>query len=163
ALNGLYFDQVHGWPLGRGIFTAPEEAQLRADLAAAGQPQGAGGATSASNQPPLYYMLESVPYWMSPSGDILERLELMRLLSALLAACTVLAIFLFLREIVPGTPWAWTVGALMVAFQPMFAFIGSGVQADNLLYLASALTFLALARAWRRGLTRRRAAAIGAA
>ena len=59
-----------------------------------------------------------------------------------MAAGTVLAIFLFLRELVPRTPWAWTVGALMVAFQPMFAFIGAGVQGDNLLYLASALTFL---------------------
>ena len=87
----------------------------------------------------------------------------MRLLSALMAACTVLAIYLFLREIIPRTPWTWTVGALMVAFEPMFAFIGAGVQGDNLLYLASALTFLATARAWRRGLTTRRGVAIGTA
>jgi 4-amino-4-deoxy-L-arabinose transferase-like glycosyltransferase len=63
----------------------------------------------------------------------------------------------------PRTPWAWTVGALMVAFQPTFDFIGAGVQGDNLLYLASALTFWALARAWRRGLTAGRSAAIGGA
>jgi 4-amino-4-deoxy-L-arabinose transferase-like glycosyltransferase len=50
----------------------------------------------------------------------------------------------------------------MVAFQPTFAFIGAGVNGDNLLFLASAATFFMLARAWKRGLTRRRAIAIGA-
>ena len=34
----------------------------------------------------------------------------LRLLSALLAAMTVLFVFLFLRELLPSTPWAWTVG-----------------------------------------------------
>ena len=80
----------------------------------------------------------------------------MRLLSALLAAGTVLAVFLFLRELLPSTPWAWTVGALMVAFQPMFDFIAAGVQGDNLLFFASTLTFLMLTRAYRRGLTTKR-------
>ena len=154
---------VIGQPaLSRGIFTEPQEQRLRAGIATSNDPLGPGGATVATAQPPLYYALEVIPYWLSPSNDIFARLELMRLLSALMAACTVLAIFLFLRELVPGTPWAWTVGALMVAFQPMFAFIGAGVQGDNLLYLASALTFLTTARAWRRGLTVRRGAAIGA-
>ena len=163
ALDGLNFYDVHGSTLNRGVFTVPADAALRAELAAANQPlKNSGAATAATNQPPLYYMLESIPYWLSPSNDILARLALMRLLSALMAAATVLAIFMFLRELVPGTPWAWTVGALMVAFQPMFAFIGAGVQADNLLYLGSALTFFALARAWRRGLTTRRALAVGA-
>jgi hypothetical protein len=80
-----------------------------------------------------------------------------------MAALTVLCIYMFLRELMPGTPWAWTVGALVVAFQPMFCFIGAGVQGDNLLFLASAATFLWLARAFRRGLTTRRAALIGGA
>ncbi len=62
----------------------------------------------------------------------------MRLLSALMAACTVLAVFMFLRELLPRTPWAWTVGALMVAFQPTFDFIAAGVHGDNLLFLTSA-------------------------
>ena len=119
--------------------------------------------TTATNQPPLYYALEAVPYWISPSNDLLTRLVFMRLLSALMAAGTVLAVFLFLRELLPHTPWAWTVGALMVAFQPMFDFIGAGVNGDNLLYLASALTIYAIARAYRRGLTTARSAAIGAA
>ncbi len=163
ALQATAFYSVYGTVAARGVFTVPEDKSLHAFLAANPNPLGAGGATPATNQPPLYYALEAVPYWLSPSNNILTRLAFMRLLSALMAAGTVLAVFMFLRELMPRTPWAWTVGALMVAFQPTFAFIGAGVQGDNLLYLGSALTFFALARAWRRGLTTRRSAAIGGA
>src|SRR3989442_8805732 len=87
----------------------------------------------------------------------------MRLLSALLAAGTVLAVFMFLRELAPAWSWAWTVGALVVAFQPTFDTIAGGVQADNLLFLTSAVVFWLLMRMYRRGLTMPRAIASGAA
>jgi 4-amino-4-deoxy-L-arabinose transferase-like glycosyltransferase len=161
ALQFLDFFAVIGRAGERGIFTSTEDHQLRAELV--GQsPVGQGGASSVTNQPPLYYALEAIPYWLSPSHDILTRLALMRLLSALMAAFTVLAVYMFMRELLPGSPWAWTVGALVVAFQPMVDFIAAGVQGDNLLFLASALTFLMLLRAYRRGLTMRRGVAIGA-
>jgi hypothetical protein len=163
TLDALSFVAIVGHPAQRGIMNSVEEAGLREELAAKASPVGEGGSSSATDEPPLYYALEAVPYLLSPSQDILVRLELMRVLSALMAALTVLCIYLFLRELMPGTPWAWTVGALMVAFQPMFCFIGAGVQGDNLLFLASAATFLWLARAFRRGLTPRRAALIGGA
>jgi 4-amino-4-deoxy-L-arabinose transferase-like glycosyltransferase len=165
ALQALEFFPTYGseFALNRGIFTSVEQTALRKDLAANDRPLGVGGASIATNQPPLYYALEAVPYWLSPSNDLLTRLVFMRLLSALMAAGTVLALFLFLRELLPHTPWAWTVGALMVAFQPTFDFIGAGVNGDNLLYLASALTIYAIARAYRRGLTTAGSVAIGAA
>jgi hypothetical protein len=163
ALENLNFFTVIGHAGQRGILTTAENQTLRAALATHPSPRGEGGASSATNQPPLYYALEAVPYWLSPSHDILTRLALMRLLSALMAACTVLAVYLFIRELLPGSPWAWTVGALVVAFQPTFDFIGAGVHGDNLLFLAASATFLALARAYRHGLTRRRAAVIGLA
>lgn len=163
ALTYLGFFTVVGQPDQRPIGTAAEERSLRAALAAHPSRRGQGGPSSATNQPPLYYALAAVPYWLSPSHDILARLALMRLLSALLAAGTVLCVYLLLRELLPGTPWAWTVGALAVAFQPTFMFIAAGVHGDNLLFLASAATLLALARAFRLGLTPRRGAAIGLA
>lgn len=162
ALDGLLFTSVIGRPQMRGILTDAEDRALRESLAASPSRVGQGGASSVTNQPPLYYALEAVPYWLSPSHDILARLALMRLLSALMAACTVLAVFMFLRELLPGSPWTWTVGALAVAFQPTFDFIAAGVQGDNLLFLASALTFLMLLRVYRRGFTMRRAVALGA-
>jgi hypothetical protein len=54
------------------------------------------------------------------------------------------------------------VGALAVAFQPTFDDIAAGVQGDNLLFLAAALSFFLLLRSYRRGLTMRRAIGIGA-
>lgn len=163
ALQDLLFSQTIGDPSMRGVITPAQNRLLQRDLAQKLSPLSQGGASPATNQPPLYYALAAIPYWLSPSHQILARLAFMRLLSALLAAGTVLSVFLFLRELLPRTPWAWTVGALMVAFQPTVDFIAAGVQGDNLLYLASALTFLALTRAYRRGLTARSAAAIGAA
>jgi 4-amino-4-deoxy-L-arabinose transferase-like glycosyltransferase len=164
ALNLTDFGSVVGNKENRGVITRLQDKILREQLAVPSNKGalGPGGSSSATNQPPLYYALEAIPYWLSPSNNILTRLVFMRLLSALMAAGTVLAIFMFIRELMPRTRWAWTVGALMVAFQPMFAFIGAGVNGDNLLYLASALTFFTIARAWQRGFTTGRAAAIGA-
>jgi hypothetical protein len=162
AIENLDLSSVIGRPQTRGIFSSEEDRLLRVALARNPSPVGEGGDTVASNQPPLYYALEAIPYWLSPSHEILARLALMRLLSALIAACTVLAVFMFLRELLPPSRWTWTVGALAVAFQPTFNFIAAGVQADNLLFLTSALTFLMLLRAYRRGLTMRRAVLIGA-
>jgi 4-amino-4-deoxy-L-arabinose transferase-like glycosyltransferase len=161
TLERLHFFTVVGHVGQRGVWAPGDDAGLRAMLATHPSRTGAGGSSSATNQPPLYYALEAIPYWLSPSHDILTRLALMRSLSALLAAGTVLCVFLFIRELLPGTPWAWTVGALAVAFQPTFMFISAGVHGDNLLFLASAATLLALARAFRRGLTLRRGLAIG--
>jgi 4-amino-4-deoxy-L-arabinose transferase-like glycosyltransferase len=163
TLQELEFFNVIGRPGLRGILDKAEDKTLREAFATHPSPVGPGGSTSITDQPPLYYALAAVPYWLSPSSNILARLALIRLLSALLAAGTVLAVFMFLRELFPGTPWSWTVGALVVAFQPMFDFIAAGVQGDNLLFLASATVLFLLLRAYRRGFTRRRAAAIGAA
>jgi hypothetical protein len=162
ALDNLFFFNVIGFPQIRGIIADSDDRALRAALSHHPSPVPNGGGNPQANQPPLYYALEAIPYWLSPSHDILTRLALMRLLSALMAAGTVLIVFMFLRELFPATAWAWTVGALVVAFQPMFDFIAAGVQSDNLLYLTSALIFFVLLRAYRHGLTRRRAVAIGA-
>lgn len=147
----------------RGILNRQQQRSFDQQMAVPASPVGTGGASVTSNQPPLYYALEAIPYWLSPSHNLLARLAFMRLLSALMGACTVLSIFLFIRELLPGTPWAWTIGALAVAFEPQVAFISAGVNGDNLLYLASAATLLALVRAYRRGLTYRRAALLGVA
>ena len=61
-------------------------------------------------------------------------------------------------------PWTWTVGALAVAFQPMFGFMAGGVHPDNLFFAASAaLLFGARARVPARPHAGARGAAIGAA
>jgi 4-amino-4-deoxy-L-arabinose transferase-like glycosyltransferase len=122
---------------------------------------GSGGTSEATSQPPLYYAYESLGYLASPWNGLLERLWIMRVLSALLTAVTVVFVYLFLRELFPDAPWAWTVGGLAVAFQPLLGFMGGGVHPDVLLFTASAALFWALARAFRQGLTRQTGAVIG--
>lgn len=163
ATAGERMNGVIGNPRGRPPWNVIQANALRSDLNAGLSRRSQGGASSATNNPPLYYALEAVPYALGASGDFLHRLALMRALSALMAAGTVLFVFLFLRELLPGTPWAWPVGALAVAFQPTFGFISGGVTNDDGLYLAAAALFWLLARAFRRGLTPGRGIAIGTA
>ena len=160
-IDGVYFWNVIGQPRNRGPLTDVENARLRAVERSKLDKVGEGDASVATGNPPLYYALESIPYWVSPSRHLLDQIALMRLLSALMAAGTVLAVFEFLRTLLPSTPWAWSVGALALAFQPTFGFMSGGVNNDNLLWLTSALAFLILARSFRDGLTRGRAVALG--
>jgi len=122
-----------------------------------------GEASVATNYPPLYYALEAIPYRIAYGANFLDRVFFMRLMSALIAGLTVAFVFFFLRELLPGTRWAWTVGALAVAFQPMVGFLGGGVTPDNLLFATSAALIWLLARAFRVGLTAPLGGAIGVA
>lgn len=160
-LGALGFYTVVGRPDSKPAWTRRADARVRATERAPGSRVGNGGALTAANNPPLYYLLQVVPYWLSPSRDLLDRLALMRVVSALLAAATVLLVFLFLRELVPASPWAWTVGALVAAWQPLFGFFGGGLNNDILLHLASAALFYAVALAFRRGLEPRTGLLLG--
>jgi 4-amino-4-deoxy-L-arabinose transferase-like glycosyltransferase len=151
-LIALRFNEVVGRPRDRATPSEYYDRSVDEVVEDPPSPVGPGGSIETSTQPPLYYALESGVYLASPWQDLLHRLWLMRLLSAVLAAATTLFTFLFLREAL-SQPWTWTVGALAVAFQPVFGFISSGVNADSLLFAASAGLLFALARAFRRGLT----------
>jgi 4-amino-4-deoxy-L-arabinose transferase-like glycosyltransferase len=142
--------------------TASYQKNLQKTVSTSYDRSNRGGYTTDTNNPPLYYFANAAIYHLSPWTALPDRVHAMRLFSALLAACTVLLIFLFLRELIPSTPWAWTVGALAVAFQPMFAFTASGVTSDCFLYTASAGVFYTLALAFRRGLTVRIGLGLGA-
>jgi 4-amino-4-deoxy-L-arabinose transferase-like glycosyltransferase len=124
--------------------------------------RGSGDALTATYNPPLYYALEVIPYKLGSSGSVLDRLALMRVLSALMGAVTVLLAYLFLRELLPAHRFAWAAGALAVALQPLFAFMSGGVNNDDLLYLMAAGSLWALARVFRRGLTIGNGALLGA-
>jgi 4-amino-4-deoxy-L-arabinose transferase-like glycosyltransferase len=143
----------------------PAGAEAERDLARAQRPGldrvGSAFAATATSNPPLYYLPQALVYRVTHGADVTGRLAAMRLVSTLMAALTALCVFLFLRELLPRSPLAWTVGGLAAGLQPMFAFISSGVNNDAGLYLASAALFLAVARLLRRGLTPGRAAAVG--
>ena len=163
ALVGLATERVRFHAYVPSLTTQAQQDELATDLdARLSRSDGNGVTLAGSPQPPLYYALELVPYAIGAHDSPLLSLQLMRLLSALLGGVTVLCVFLFLREALPANPWSWTVGALAVAFQPVFAFVSGGVNPDALLFATCSALFLCLARGFRRGLTPRLAIATGA-
>lgn len=108
-------------------------------------------ANNATENPPLYYTLAAGPYLLASAGDLLDRMAVVRLFSALLYALAVLTIFLFLRELLPSAPWVWTIGGLLAALEPMAGFLSGGVTPDVALVLFSSLAVLGAARCLRRG------------
>ena len=161
AMGFLDVEQLKGQQRNGTLWTEREDEVLHSALAGDVSSKSPGGASNVSYQPPVYYALAAASYRASPTSDILDRLFLARLVSVLLAAGTALASFLFVRELLPGTPWAWTAGGLTAALQPLLGFMGGGVNNDAMLFFAAACCFLFLARSFRRGLTTRRALAIG--
>src|SRR5215212_401080 len=163
-LRALAFGSVIGVrdnrpPHGPGI-----DARLRAIERSRLSRVGGGDPAGAVVYPPTFYALEWVPYLASPTGSsLLDRLVWMRALCALLAGLTVFLTYRFLRELLPTQPWAWTVGALALAFLPMFGFISGGVQNDAGMYACAAALLWAMTRVLQRGLTPLRGLAVGGA
>jgi 4-amino-4-deoxy-L-arabinose transferase-like glycosyltransferase len=163
ALSDLRSTEVRFHPEYRPVATTAQQRRLQHDLAAPLQRSGSGGAGVAAAYPPLYYGFQTIPYALGSSGSLLDRLELMRLFSALMAGLTALFSYLFVREALPGIAWAWTVGGLAVALTPLLGFMSGAVNPDAMLFAIAAAIFYLLARAFRRGLTPRLGIAIGAA
>jgi Predicted membrane protein (DUF2142) len=162
ALADLRQPEVKERPQNTASFTNGQQLKLQRDLSAPLGRTDGGEAGVAASEPPLFYALQTLPYELGAGASLLDRLELMRLLSALMAGLTALFAFLFVREALPGARWAWTVGGLGVAFSPLLGFMSGSVNPDAMLYAVSAALFYCLARAFRRGLSLRSACAIGA-
>jgi hypothetical protein len=160
VMEGVHYYQTRFTPAVPAISSMAQQRALMEDVNAGASLEGSGEAGVATSEPPLYYALQTIPYSLG-GGNMLVQLQLMRLFGALLGAITVLLTFLFLRELLPSVPWAATVGALCVALQPLLAFMSGTVNPDSMLYTIAAGVFLCLARAFRRGFTRRLAIVLG--
>jgi hypothetical protein len=152
-LSAIGFFRIVGEPRNPAPFTQPQQQLIEKIDAQKLSPHGSENALSATSNPPLYYLLQVLPFKLAGSGKVLDRLAAMRVLSVLMGAITVLLIFFFLRELLPRRPYVWSAGALIVTFQPLFAFMSGGVNNDNLVYLCAAGLMWGIARAFRRGLT----------
>lgn len=160
-LSSVDFYQIVGQPLNPAPFSSVQQQAIerveRSPLAT----KGDGDALSATNNPPLYYAVQAIPYKLVGTS-VLDRLAAMRIVSAVMGAITILLVYLFLLELLPSAPGACSVGALVAALQPLYAFMSGGVNNDNLLFLMAAGVLWAIARVFRRGLTPSTGALLGA-
>ena len=88
--------------------------------------------------------------------------HVVRLFSVALGAGTIAAIYAIARLALPGRPALHITATLLAAFNPMFLFISSSVNNDNLVNLLSATTLALLLDIWRAGLSTRRVVALAA-
>jgi hypothetical protein len=123
---------------------------------------GGGYLFSTSTHLPGYYGLTVPAYLATDSSSTFSELTAMRLVSALLAAVAALCAFLTVRELSPQRQWLAVTAGLLVAFQPMVAFMFGVVNNDAGVNAAGALLVFLLIRGLRRGLTPWLGAALGA-
>ena len=114
----------------------------RADIVAAG-PQ--------ANHPPGYYAYEVAPYAAASSGDLFDRLFLMRLWSGLLLLVTTAGAWLLIGELTGRDRLLQLVGSACVGLQPMATFLSATVNPDSLLFASFAVGLWLAARVLRRG------------
>jgi 4-amino-4-deoxy-L-arabinose transferase-like glycosyltransferase len=162
ALQDLEQIEVKQSPQTPSVFSIAQQQRLQRDLSTPLGRTDGGEAGVAASEPPLFYALQTLPYGLGSGASLLVRLELMRLLSSLMAGLTALFTFMFVRETLPAARWAWTVAGLGVAVAPLLGFMSGSVNPDAMLYAVSAALFYCLARAFRRGLTLRSTCVIGA-
>ncbi len=133
--------------------------------AAAPHPTDNGGGYTVAAAPhrPIYYGLLAPAYLATAHASAFSQLTATRLVSALLGAVVALCAYGIVRELLPRRRLAAAAAGLLVAFQPMFTFIAGGVNNDNGVNAAAALTLYLLVRGLRRGPSWRLMLALGAA
>jgi Dolichyl-phosphate-mannose-protein mannosyltransferase len=97
-------------------------------------------ATPEKQQPPLYYLLASVPQLLT--GDY----HSVRLVSVVLSCATLVTVWMVARELFPDWRWLAVLAAATIAALPEFQYISGSVNDDALAWLAGAVIVLCLVR-----------------
>jgi hypothetical protein len=118
-------------------------------------PRGARSSGAEFNglakNPPLYYVVMSIPYRLLVWLPVLKRLFLMRLFNALFFLGTVALAWLIAGELFGRVRWKQTLMVGTVALEPQLSFLGSVINPDNLLIMLTSAFLLAAIRLVRRG------------
>jgi 4-amino-4-deoxy-L-arabinose transferase-like glycosyltransferase len=91
------------------------------------------GFTSATGNPPLYYLIAAVPYLIDHGGTMFGRLYAIRIGGVLLLALTTLAAWLLAGEIFGRRRLPQLAAAAVVGLLPMVTFVSTEVTPDALL------------------------------
>lgn len=112
--------------------------------------------TEAARYPPIYYHLATLGYRLSYSGSIIDRAFGVRAMTVLMAMATAYVALRIGRRVFRSQLLAYSL-AIMVSFQPMYSFVSTGTNNDNLLILLSSLIVWVMIVIWQEGLTGNRA------
>lgn len=153
---GSLVSDVAFQPDERPPWTAAQNDALERKLATLPGRDARDAFTNASSQPPGYYAAAAVITTVT-GGNIVDRMLVIRLLSALLAGLAVAGAVVFARAAVPSAGGLVLTGGLMLACLPIFGFIGGGVSPDMAYTAAAAWALAGVATILRSGLTMRRA------
>jgi hypothetical protein len=123
---------------------------------------GGGFLLSTSAHQPGYYGLTLPAYLLTDSQSTFSELTASRLVSALLAGLAALCTFLTVRELAPRQSWLGAAAGLLVAFQPVVAFMFGSLNNDAGVNAVAALLAFLLVRGLRRGLSIPLGVALGA-
>jgi hypothetical protein len=97
-----------------------------------------------------------------PWSDTLLMLHVLRVWSTLLQAVTVISTYALARRAFPQRRGIGLVAMAIVAFNPQFLLVASGVNNDNLVIPLATVGLYSLLRVWQDGLSMRRAVGLGA-
>jgi len=87
--------------------------------------------SEATSYPPLYYFLASRFYLLVNFSDLFTRVFMTRFFSVFVATATIWLVYKIGKLVFQKEILAITLGVL-VSFQPMFSFVGSGISSDVL-------------------------------
>ena len=122
---------------------------------------GGAPAPSIESHSPVYYGTLAPAYKLTSGWSFFSQITVMRLFSALYGALAAACAFGIVRELLPRRRLVAVAAGLLVALQPMFAFMSSTVNNDMGVNGLSALLLYLVVRAYVRGVTPRLGAAIG--
>jgi 4-amino-4-deoxy-L-arabinose transferase-like glycosyltransferase len=116
-----------------------------------------GGGNAAADYPPGYYLYEMLAYKLASSSDLISRLYVMRLFSAVWLLVTTVAAWLLAGELLGRNRLLQLVSAATIGLWPMLTFISSAINPDAMLVALWTLsTWLGVA-ILRRGVSAPRA------
>lgn len=99
----------------------------------------------SAGYPPLFYFITSIFYRLVYKSDLITRVFFSRISSILLSSLTIFVAYKVGEILFKKNQLLSFSLALLVSFQPMFTFISSGINSDNLMnFLFTALIFLSL-------------------
>lgn len=125
-----------------------------------GDPDNGGHITSVSFNPPLYYLVELIPYAAASGGTTLDRLFAMRWFSGLWALVIAIGGWLLAGEVLGRDRLAQLVTAATLGLWPMITYLSAGVSAEGMVIALCTLVLWLSVRIVRRGVSKGRVLAL---